>query len=103
MYAIIKTGGKQYRVAEGQTLNVEKLDAELGNQVNFNEVLVVANGDNVQIGSPYLQNATVKAEVVDHGRGDKIKIIKFRRRKHHMKHMGHRQDFTKVKILTIQA
>lgn len=103
MYAIIKTGGKQYRVAEGQTVSVEKLDAELGNQVDFNEVLVVASGQDVKIGSPYLQNAKVKAEVVDHGRAAKIKIIKFRRRKHHMKHQGHRQDFTKVKILSIQA
>ena len=103
MYAIIKTGGKQYRVTEGQTLKVESLDLEQGNQINFEEILMVGQGDNVQIGSPFLQNATVKAEVVDHGRGEKIKIIKFRRRKHHMKHMGHRQDYTKVKILSIQA
>jgi large subunit ribosomal protein L21 len=104
MYAIIKTGGKQYRVAEGQTLKVEKLAIEPGNSVDFNDVLMVANGDeNIQIGSPYLSNAKVKAEVVDHGRGEKIKILKFKRRKHHMKRMGHRQDFTQVKIISIEA
>lgn len=103
MYAIIKTGGKQYRVAEGQTLKVEKLAIEPGNSVDFNEVLMVANGDdNIKIGAPYLTNVTVKAEVVDHGRGEKIKILKFKRRKHHMKRAGHRQDFTKVKIVSIQ-
>jgi len=103
MYAIIKTGGKQYRVAEGQTLKIEALDLEAGSEVHFDEVMMVANGESIQIGSPMLQNVKVKAEVVDHGRGEKIKIIKFRRRKHHMKHMGHRQNFTKVKILSIQA
>lgn len=103
MYAIIKTGGKQYRVAEGQTLNVEKLSGEPGENVDFNEVLLVSNGDSIQVGNPFLNNATVKAEVVDHGRGDKIKIIKLKRRKHHMKRAGHRQHFTKVKIISIEA
>jgi large subunit ribosomal protein L21 len=103
MYAIIKTGGKQYRVAEGQTLNVEKLVGEPGENVDFNEVLLVSNGDHIQVGNPYLNNASVKAEVVDHGRGDKIKIIKLKRRKHHMKRAGHRQNFTKVKIISIEA
>jgi large subunit ribosomal protein L21 len=103
MYAIIKTGGKQYRVSEGQTLSIEKIDLEQGNEIHFDEVLLVANGENIQVGSPTLQNAKVTAQIVDHGRADKIKIIKFRRRKHHMKHMGHRQDFTKVKIVSIKA
>lgn len=101
MYAIIKTGGKQYRVAEGQILKVEKLAAEQGNNIDFDQVLMLVNGDEVQIGSPYLNHAKVTAEVVDHGRGEKINILKFKRRKHHMKRAGHRQDYTKVKIVSI--
>ncbi len=103
MYAIIKTGGKQYRVAEGQTLTVEKLALEPGNSVDFKEILMVANGDNIEVGSPFLEKATVTAEVVDHGRAKKIKILKFKRRKQHMKRQGHRQDFTKVKITKIKV
>ena len=103
MYAVIKTGGKQYRVAEGQTLKVEKLAIELGNSIDFDQVLMVANGDdNIKIGAPFISDAKVKAEVVEHGRGQKIKILKFKRRKHHMKRAGHRQDFTKVKIVKIE-
>ena len=103
MYAIIKTGGKQYRVAEGQTLNVEKLTLEPGKTVDFKEILMVANGDAIEIGSPFVEKATVTAEVIDHGRAKKIKILKFRRRKHHMKRQGHRQDFTQVKITKIKV
>lgn len=103
MYAIIKTGGKQYRVAEGQTLKVEKLALAQGNDVDFNEVLMVSNGDGIKVGSPFLSNAKVTATVVDHGRGKKISIIKFRRRKHHMKRAGHRQDYTEIKIVSIVA
>lgn len=102
MYAIIKTGGKQYRVAEGQMLKVERLPIEQGSHVDFHDVLLVANGGNIHVGSPYIENAKVQAEVVDHGRGPKIRIIKLKRRKHHLKHQGHRQNFTKIKIVRIE-
>lgn len=103
MYAIIETGGKQYRVAEGQTLKIEKLDAETGHIVDFDRVLMVGEGESMRVGSPLVLGATVTAEVVTHGRADKIRIIKFRRRKHHMKRQGHRQYFTQVKITKVQA
>lgn len=103
MYAIMKTGGKQYRVAEGDTVKVERLSVEQGAQVHFNEILLVANGESIQVGQPFVSNAMVQAEVVDHGRGPKIRIIKLKRRKHYMKHQGHRQDFTKIKIVQITA
>jgi len=102
MFAVIKTGGKQYRVKEGQVLKIEKLDIEAGNSVDFNDVLLVSNGDDVKIGAPVVEGALVTAEVVAHGRGDKVKIIKFRRRKHSMTRMGHRQWFTEVKITAIK-
>lgn len=101
MYAIIETGGKQYRVAEGQTLKVEKLEAEAGHTVDFDRVLMVGEGEQVRFGAPVIDGAKVVAEVVKHGRADKIRIIKFRRRKHHMKRQGHRQYFTQVKIVKI--
>ncbi|WP_191601926.1 50S ribosomal protein L21 [Marinomonas algicola] len=102
MFAVIKTGGKQYRVQEGQVLKIEKLNVEAGNAVDFNDVLLVSNGDDVKIGAPVVDGALVTAEVVSHGRGDKVKILKFRRRKHSMKRMGHRQWFTEVKITSIK-
>ncbi|KZN12442.1 MULTISPECIES: 50S ribosomal protein L21 [Marinomonas] len=101
MFAVIKTGGKQYRVQEGQTLKVEKLAVEEGGVVEFNDVLLVSNGDDVKVGAPVVEGAKVTAEVVSHGRGDKVKILKFRRRKHSMKRMGHRQWFTEVKVTGI--
>ncbi|TPE49976.1 50S ribosomal protein L21 [Maribrevibacterium harenarium] len=101
MFAVIKTGGKQYRVQEGQTLKVEKLAVEAGAAVQFDEVLLVSNGDDVKVGAPVVEGAKVTAEVVAHGRGDKVTILKFRRRKHHMKRAGHRQWFTEVKITGI--
>ncbi|REG81199.1 50S ribosomal protein L21 [Marinomonas pollencensis] len=101
MFAVIKTGGKQYRVQEGQTLKVEKLAVEEGGVVEFNDVLLVSNGDDVKVGAPVVEGAKVTAEVVTHGRGDKVKILKFRRRKHSMKRMGHRQWFTEVKVTGI--
>ena len=103
MYAVIVTGGKQYKVAEGEFLKVEKLDAETGATIEFDKVLLVANGDDVKIGAPVVEGAKVTAEVVSHGRHDKVNIIKFRRRKHHMKRQGHRQWFTEVKITGISA
>ena len=101
MYAVIKTGGKQYRVKEGDVLKIEKLELETGSTVDFSEVLLVANGDDVKVGAPVVEGAKVSAEVVNHGRGDKVTIIKFRRRKHSMKRQGHRQWFTEVKITGI--
>lgn len=103
MYAVIVTGGKQYKVAEGEFLKIEKLDVATGESVAFDKVLLVANGDDVQIGAPVVAGAKVTAEVVAQGRHDKVTIIKFRRRKHHMKRQGHRQWFTEIKITGIQA
>jgi large subunit ribosomal protein L21 len=103
MYAIIKSGGKQYRVQEGQTLKLEKLEVPTGDTLEFDQVLLVADGDDISVGAPLVGGAKVAAEVVSHGRGDKVQIIKFRRRKHHMKRQGHRQWFTEVKITGISA
>ncbi|MBY4677923.1 50S ribosomal protein L21 [Marinobacterium arenosum] len=103
MYAVIVTGGKQYRVQEGQTLKVEKLSAEAGSSVEFDRVLLVGNGDDVKVGAPVVEGAKVAAEVVSHGRGKKVQILKFKRRKHHMKRQGHRQWFTEVKITGING
>ncbi|MGB0224573.1 MULTISPECIES: 50S ribosomal protein L21 [unclassified Marinobacterium] len=103
MFAVIVSGGKQYRVQEGQTLKVEKLAVEAGSNVDFDRVLLVSNGDDVKVGAPVVEGAKVSAEVVSHGRGDKVKIIKFRRRKHHMKRQGHRQWYTEVKITGING
>ncbi|BES69970.1 50S ribosomal protein L21 [Marinobacter nanhaiticus D15-8W] len=103
MYAVIVSGGKQHRVAEGEVLKLEKIEAETGGTVEFDRVLLVADGDNVKVGEPVVSGASVTAEVVRHGRGDKVQIIKFRRRKHHMKRQGHRQWFTEVKITGIKG
>ena len=101
MYAVIKTGGKQYSVKPGDVLKVEQLLAEVGTTVDFSEVLMVVNGDKVTCGTPLVNKAIVSAIVMEQGRHKKIKIIKFRRRKHHMKQMGHRQNYTQVKITSI--
>jgi large subunit ribosomal protein L21 len=101
MYAVVKTGGKQYRVAAGEKLKVEKLAAEVGSEVVLDQVLMVGEGDNVKLGSPLVPGATVKATVVAHGLGDKVKIFKLRRRKHYQKHQGHRQSFTELQITGI--
>ena len=103
MYAVIVTGGKQYKVAEGEYLKIEKLELAVGEAVNFDRVLLVANGDDVKIGAPVVEGAKVVAEVIAQGRHDKVTIIKFRRRKHHRKQAGHRQWFTEVKITGISA
>ncbi len=103
MYAVIVTGGKQYKVAEGEYLKIEKLEEATGNSITFDRVLLVGNGEDVKIGAPVVEGAKVTAEVVSQGRHDKIRIIKFRRRKHSMKRQGHRQWFTEVKITGIQA
>ena len=98
MYAVIVTGGKQYRVMAGETLKVEKLDGDVGSAFELNNVLMVGDGDNITIGAPSIENALVKCTIKSHGRLDKIKIVKFRRRKHHRKQMGHRQHYTEIEI-----
>jgi large subunit ribosomal protein L21 len=104
MYAVIEAGGKQHRVTEGEILKLEKIkNVETGGTVNFDRVLLVANGDDVKVGAPTVEGAKVTAEVLGQGRHDKVKIIKFRRRKHSMKRQGHRQWYTEVKITGIQA
>ena len=103
MYAIIVTGGKQYRVMKDEVLRVEKIDAETGANVEINEVLMVGNGDSVTVGAPTVAGAKVTATIKSHGRLDKIRIVKFRRRKHHRKQMGHRQHFTEIQITGITA
>ncbi|MEJ2382220.1 MAG: 50S ribosomal protein L21 [Gammaproteobacteria bacterium] len=103
MYAVIKSGGKQYRVSEGDTLRVEKLTADAGASLEIDSVLMVADGDNIKIGAPYVDGGKVTATVVSHGRGDKVEVIKFRRRKHHDKRTGHRQHYTELKITGISA
>jgi large subunit ribosomal protein L21 len=103
MYAVFQSGGKQHRVSEGQTLRLEKLDVETGATVEFDKVLLVANGEEITVGDPLVEGGKVTAEVVQHGRGDKVKVVKFRRRKHSRKQQGHRQWFTEVKITGINA
>jgi len=103
MYAVFKTGGKQYRATTGDILKIEKLNAEKGATVELDQVLMVGEGENVKVGTPYLKGGKVTATVVDQGRGKKIRILKFKRRKHHMKQMGHRQDFTQIEITGIAA
>ncbi len=103
MYAVIKTGGKQYRVEQGDLLKVEKIEAATGDNISFDEVLLVADGDKVQVGQPLLDGAKVEAEVVSQGRHKKVKIVKFKRRKHSRKAAGHRQWFTEVKITAING
>lgn len=103
MYAVFLSGGKQHRVVEGQTLRLEKLDIETGSNVEFDQVLLVANGNDIKVGAPYISGGKIAATVINHGRGDKVKVIKFSRRKHSRKQMGHRQWFTEVKITGINA
>jgi large subunit ribosomal protein L21 len=103
MYAVIKTGGQQFRVSEGDTLKIEKLTQEIGETVTFDEVMMVADGENVQVGAPLLASASVEAEIIKQGKHKKINIIKFRRRKHSMKRQGHRQLFTEIKINKIKV
>ena len=103
MYAVIESGGKQHRVEEGEVLKLEKLDAATGDTVDFDKVLMVGEGESAKIGTPYVEGGKVTAEILNHGRGDKVKIIKFNRRKHHRKQQGHRQWYTEVKITGIKA
>lgn len=103
MYAVIQTGGKQYRVAEGDVLEVEKLPGEPGTEVAFERVLLLVDGEQVSVGRPFVEGARVAARLVEHGRADKVSIIKFKRRKHHMKRQGHRQWYSRVRITGIGA
>jgi large subunit ribosomal protein L21 len=101
MYAVIKTGGKQYKVAPGENLKVEQIPADVGAEVIIDQVLMVGDGESVRLGRPVVDGVTVKATVVAHGRGDKVTIFKMRRRKHYRKHQGHRQGYTELKIDSI--
>ncbi|HXE41074.1 MULTISPECIES: 50S ribosomal protein L21 [Azonexaceae] len=103
MYAVIKTGGKQYRVTNGLKLKVEQIPADVGAEVTLDQVLMAGEGESVKIGAPFLAGATVKATVISHGRHDKVKIFKMRRRKHYQKHQGHRQNYTELRIDSIAA
>ncbi len=103
MYAVVKTGGKQYRVQSGESVRVESLPAEVGAAVSFDEVLMVGEGESVRVGKPFLAGAKVNATVVAHGRGEKVRIFKMRRRKHFQKSQGHRQGYTEVRIDDIQG
>ena len=102
MHAVIKTGGKQYEVSPGDKLNVETLLVESGEDVVFDEVLLINDGSNIDVGEPLLAGAKVTAKVIEHGRGDKIRIIKFKRRKHYKRQMGHRQNYTRVEIIGVE-
>ena len=103
MYAVIKSGGKQYRVSAGEQVRLEAIPAEVGAAVSFDQVLALGSGDALQLGAPFVSGASVTATVVGHGRGDKVKIFKMRRRKHSIKSQGHRQAYTEVRIDAISA
>lgn len=103
MYAVIKSGGKQYRIKEGDTLKLETLPQEVGATVDFEDVLMVGDGESAKVGSPFVKGSKVSAKVVSHGRHHKVRIVKFKRRKHHMKWQGHRQNYTEVEITKIKA
>jgi large subunit ribosomal protein L21 len=103
MYAVFATGGKQYRAAPGDVLKVEKLNAAQGDAIELDQVLLVANGEQIRIGAPLVEGAKVAATVKSHGRADKVYIVHFRRRKHHRKQMGHRQHYTEIEITGISG
>ncbi|MCL2876884.1 MAG: 50S ribosomal protein L21 [Betaproteobacteria bacterium] len=103
MYAVIKTGGKQYRVAAGEKIKVEQIPADVGSQITLDQILMVGEGESVKIGTPVVTGAIVTASVLSHGRHDKVKIFKMRRRKHYQKHQGHRQNYTEIRIEAISA
>jgi len=102
-YAVIKTGGKQYRVAAGEKIKVEQIPADVGSEIIIDQVLMVGEGESVKIGTPLVSGATVTAKVISHGRHDKIRIFKMRRRKHYQKRQGHRQNYTELEISGIAA
>ena len=101
MYAVVKTGGKQYRVAAGEKLKIEQIPADIGAEIVLDQVLLVADGENLKMGRPLVAGAAVQAKVLNQGRHDKVRIFKMRRRKHYQKHQGHRQNFTEIEITGI--
>jgi len=101
MYAVVKTGGKQYRVVPGQKFKVEQIPADIGSEIVLDQVLMLADGDTVTVGTPMVAGASVTAKVVSQGRGKKVTIFKMRRRKHYQKHQGHRQNYTELEIQSI--
>jgi large subunit ribosomal protein L21 len=103
MYAVIKSGGKQYKVAAGEKLKIEQIPSQIGEKISLDQVLMVSQGDKVSVGSPLVNGAVVSATVLGHGRADKVKIFKMRRRKHYQKRQGHRQNFTEVMIDDIKG
>jgi large subunit ribosomal protein L21 len=103
MYAVIKTGGKQYKVAAGEKIKVELLDAEVGAEVTIDQVLAIGSGDGLTVGAPLVVGATVSAKVVSHGKHDKVRIFKLRRRKHYKKSQGHRQNYTELEISAVNG
>jgi large subunit ribosomal protein L21 len=103
MYAVIKTGGKQYKVSPGEKLKVEQIPADVGTEIVIDQVLAVGNGDEFKVGVPLVSGATVSATVISHGRGDKVRIFKMRRRKHYQRHQGHRQNYTELFIAGIAS
>ncbi len=103
MYAVVKTGGKQYRVVAGEKIKVEQIPADVGAEITLDQVLMVGEGESVKIGAPLVSGATVTAKVVSQGRHDKVRIFKMRRRKHYQKRQGHRQNFTEIQIVSING
>jgi large subunit ribosomal protein L21 len=103
MYAVIKTGGKQYRIVAGEKLKIEQITADVGSEIVLDQVFMLANGDDIKVGTPLVDGARVTATVISHGRHDKIRIFKMRRRKHYQKHQGHRQNYTEIRIDGISA
>ena len=103
MYAVIKTGGKQYRVAAGEKLKIEQIPADVGAEITLDQILMVGEGESVKVGTPIVTGASVKATVLSQGRHDKVKIFKMRRRKHYQKHQGHSQNYTEIRIDGISA
>lgn len=103
MYAVVKTGGKQYRVVSGEKLKIEQIPADIGSEIVLDQVLMVADGENVSLGNPLVIGAAVNAKVIAQGRGEKIRIFKMRRRKHYRKTQGHRQNYTEIEVLGISA
>jgi large subunit ribosomal protein L21 len=103
MYAVVKTGGKQYKVAAGEKLKVEQIPADVGAEITLDQVLAVGAGDQLKVGAPLVSGAAVKATVISHGRHDKVHIFKMRRRKHYQKRQGHRQNFTELQISAVNA
>jgi len=103
MYAVFSTGGKQYRAVPGEVIRVELIDAEPGSSIDIDQVMMVGDGDDITIGSPLIKGATVGIKVLGHGRADKIRIVKFRRRKHFRKEMGHRQHYTEIEVTGISG